>query len=147
MSAVFCAASFAATLLAATLAAAGSEQVEVGGAELDYVINCQGCHLADGRATGDTVPALSGSVARFLRVDGGREFLVQVPGVAQAPLDDAATAGVLNWLLRRFDPQHLPVEFVPYSAGEVGRLRRSPLTDVERTRRRLLTEIEGANPG
>ena len=58
---------------------------------LDYMLNCQGCHRADGAGTPGTVPALAGSVGRFLAVRGGREFLVQVPGVAQSILDDEIT--------------------------------------------------------
>jgi hypothetical protein len=56
-------------------------------------LNCQGCHRADGTGTPGSVPALADSVARFLAVPAGREYLVQVPGVAQAPLDDAALGG------------------------------------------------------
>jgi len=116
-----------------------------GGAELDYAVTCQGCHLGDGSGT-DTVPRLAGSVARFLRVPGGREYVARVPGVAQAPLDDAATAAVLNWMLKRFDAEHLPADFVPYSATEVGTLRRSPLIDVQTVRRRLLDALEHDAP-
>ena len=116
-----------------------------GGAELDYAVTCQGCHLGDGTGT-DTVPRLAGSVARFLRVPGGREYVARVPGVAQAPLDDAATAAVLNWMLRRFDAEHLPADFVPYSASEMATLRRSPLIDVQTARRRLLDALEKTDP-
>ena len=122
-------------------AGAGAGAAEVSGPALDYALNCQGCHRADGAATGDSVPALAESVARFLGVPGGREYLVRVPGVAQAPLDDAATAGVLNWILGRFDREHLPADFVPYTAAEVGRLRGSPLTNVGRVRDELLQAI------
>ena len=111
---------------------------------VEYALNCQGCHRADGVGTPGSVPPLAGSVARFLGVPGGREYLVQVPGVAQAPLDDAALAAVVNWMLERFDKAHLPADFVPYSGAEIGRLRGSPLTDVEGTRARLLRAIEGA---
>lgn len=106
--------------------------------EVEYALNCQGCHRADGAGTPGSVPALAGSVARFLDVPGGREYLVQVPGVAQAPLDDETLAAVLNWMLGRFDQAHVPARFAPYTAGEVGRLRARPLTDVEAVRRRLL---------
>ena len=105
---------------------------------IDYALNCQGCHLADGAGTAGSVPALAGSVAKFLGVPGGREFLVRVPGVAQSTLDDADLAEVLNWLLARFDGEHLPADFKPYSAEEVGPLRRSPLTNVARVRSELL---------
>jgi len=67
--------------------------VDVGSARayapnVEYALNCQGCHRADGAGTPGSVPPLAGSVARFLGAAGGREYLVQVPGVAQAPLDD-----------------------------------------------------------
>jgi mono/diheme cytochrome c family protein len=111
---------------------------------IEYALNCQGCHRADGAGTPGSVPPLAGSVARFLTVPGGREYLVQVPGVAQAPLDDAALAAVVNWMLDRFDEPHVPATFTPYGPEEIGRLRAHPLTDVEGTRRRLLDAIERA---
>jgi mono/diheme cytochrome c family protein len=115
--------------------------VAVSGPALDYALNCQGCHRADGTGTPGTVPALAGSVAKFVRVPGGREYLGRVPGVSQAPLDDAALAAVLNWMLDRFDHADLPADFRPYTADEVGRLRADPLTDVT-TRRALVEKID-----
>jgi len=112
------------------------------GPALDYQLNCQGCHLSDGAGTPGSVPGLAGSVARFLAVPGGREYLVRVPGVAQAPLDDAATAGVLNYILEHFDHAHVPTGFVPYTATEIGDLRKRPLTDVEKVRRGLIAALE-----
>jgi hypothetical protein len=108
------------------------------GPALDYTLECEGCHRADGSGTPGSVPALRDSVARFLGVPGGREYLARVPGVAQAPLDDAALAAVLNWMLDRFDRPHVPAGFTPYSAEEVGRLRTQPLVDVEAVRKRLV---------
>ena len=117
--------------------------VATSGAALDYALNCQGCHRADGTGTPGTVPALAGSVAKFLTVPGGREYLSRVPGAAQAPLDDAALAAVLNWMLDRFDRADVPADFRPYTADEVGRLRTDPLTDVT-TRRALIEKIDRA---
>ena len=108
---------------------------------VDYALNCQGCHRADGTGTPGSIPPLAGSVARFLAVPGGREYLVQVPGVAQAPLDDAALAAVLNWMLGQFDAAHVPADFTAYAPDEIGRLRTRPLTDVESVRTRLLGEV------
>ena len=132
----------AAVLLA--FAAASLAAADVGGPALDYALNCQGCHRADGAGTPGSVPALAGSVGKFLRVPGGREYLVRVPGVAQAPLDDAATAAVLNWILERFGHDDLPADFAPYTAAEIRGLRASPLTDVERVRRQLVEAIAHA---
>ena len=130
-------ASIAAAVLA-TASLAGQGAHATSGPALDYTLNCQGCHRADGTGTPGGVPALAGWVGRFLHVPGGREFLVQVPGVAQAPLDDEALAAVLNWVLERFDQDHVPPGFAPYTASEVGRLRVRPLTNVDRVRRELL---------
>ena len=121
-------------LLAAAPAFAGSPAV-------DYALNCQGCHLNDGSGTPGSVPPLAGSVGRFMRVRGGREYLVQVPGVATSPLDDAALAAVLNWMLDRFGPPQLPENYEAYTAAEVGTLRQKPLTNVDRVRADLLRDV------
>jgi len=112
------------------------------GPALDYTLECAGCHRADGAGTPGSVPALRDSVARFLAVPGGREYLARVPGVAQAPLDDAALAAVLGWLLVEFDRAHVPAGFVAYTAEEVGRLRKQPLLDVEAVRKLLVEAWE-----
>src|SRR5438552_17445471 len=113
--------------LAAASLAAGAD---VGGPALDYALNCQGCHRADGAATPGSVPALAGSVGKFPRVPGGREYLVRVPGVAQAPLDAARTAAVLNWVLGRFGRGDGRAGFAPYTAAGVGELGRGAVTGV-----------------
>jgi len=134
----------AGAVVAALVAIAAPSVEATSGPALDYAVTCQGCHRADGTGTPGTVPALAGSVGRFLRVPGGREFLGRVPGVAQAPLDDAALAAVLNWILGRFGGDDVPKEFVAYTAEEVGRLRQRPLTNVDRVRSELIRAIEGA---
>ena len=49
-------------------------------AQADYMLNCQGCHLPDGQGfPARNVPPLNNHLGKFLHVDGGREFLVQVP--------------------------------------------------------------------
>jgi hypothetical protein len=126
-------------LLFATLAAGAARAAS--GPELDWVLECQGCHRRDGSGTPSSVPAIRDSVAGFLHVPGGREYLVQVPGVAQAPLDDAQLAGVVNWMLTRFDAAAVPKDFVPYTAAEVAKLRQTPLVDPESVRRKLIAQI------
>jgi len=106
------------------------------------MLECQGCHLADGSGSPNGVPALADFVARFLTVDGGREFLVQVPGSAQSSLGDAELAAVLNWMLREFGPREIAERAPPYTASEVALLRASPLTDVDGARRALVANIE-----
>ena len=108
-----------------------------------YMLHCQGCHQSDGSGLPGAVPALAGSLARFLSVPGGRAFLVQVPGSASSPLSDPDLAAVLNWMVARFGPAAEAAAAAPYTAEEVGRLRADPLVDVEATRRALIAEIGG----
>jgi cytochrome c553 len=106
-----------------------------------WALNCQGCHRADGLGTDDTSPSLAGVVAKFLHTSGGREYLGEVPGVATSPLGDADLAEVMNWMLYRFDRPHVPANFQPYSAEEVGRLRLTPLhIDTSKLRNKLLQQ-------
>jgi hypothetical protein len=128
--------------LGAVLALAATPAGGVGGPEFDYTLECAGCHRADGSGTPGSVPALRDSVARFLAVPGGREYLARVPGVAQAPLDDPALAAVLDWMVDHFDRAHVPAGFVPYTGEEVGRLRKQPLLNVEAERKRPVESSE-----
>lgn len=96
-------------------------------ARQSWILSCQGCHRADATGTPQTTPTMAGYVAQFLHVPGGREYLARVPGVATAALSDDALAEVMNWSLVRFDPAHVPADFKPYTAAEVGRLRLKPL--------------------
>lgn len=111
-------------------------------AEADYMLNCQGCHLPEGQGFPDRqVPDLRHQMARFLSVPGGREFLVQVPGSAQTALNDADLARLLNWMLLRFSAAQMPADFQPYTAAEVGPLRKQPLARVSEVRSELLERI------
>lgn len=125
-------------LAAALCLAAGAAHAEK--AQVDYMLQCQGCHGAEGRGAPGTVPSLVG-VGRFLAAPGGRAYLVRVPGSSQSALDDAELAEVLNWMIRRFDPR----DFLPYTAEEVARVRRPPLDDVEAARRELLRWLGAAS--
>jgi mono/diheme cytochrome c family protein len=112
-----------------------------------WALNCQGCHRPDGTGSAGTTPSLAGTVARFLSVPGGREYLGRVPGVATSPLSSADLSEVMNWILWRFDKEHLPANFQPYTADEIGRLRVSPLRlEASRMRGELLDKADRVRP-
>ncbi len=113
----------------------------------NWTLNCQGCHRVDGSGSAGTAPSLAGSVAKFVRVTGGREYLGRVPGVATSPLSDADLAEVVNWMLWRFDKQHLPSTFQPFTAAEIGRLRTQPLRlEASQMRSDLLRKADESGP-
>lgn len=114
-------------------------------ARLDYMLNCQGCHGPDGAGTADgAVPRMQRFVGYFLHVEGGREYLVQVPGSSNAPLTDGELADVLNWILLQMSAGQLPQPFEPYTASEVAAYRSTPLEDVTAFRAALLRRIGAA---
>ena len=112
--------------------------------KVDYMLQCQGCHLADGSGSPGAVPDLRGSLARFASVPGGREYLVRVPGAAQSPLSDQRLAAVLDWMIREFGPAEAAAGHAPYRAEEVARWRAQPYLEVEPVRRDLLSRIGAA---
>jgi len=93
----------------------------------NWTLNCQGCHRPDGTGSAGTAPSLAGTVSKFLTVPGGRDYLGRVPGVATSALPSADLAELMNWMFWRFDNEHLPADFVPFTAEEIGRLRTQPL--------------------
>ena len=127
-------------IVSLTLAMGGASGASAETPRILYMLQCQGCHLADGTGALGSVPSLEG-LERFLAVSGGREYLVRVPGSAQSPLSDRELAAVLNWMIREFGPAEIAATFVPFSAGEVAGVRHPPLTDVESVRRDLLRRI------
>jgi hypothetical protein len=104
----------------------------------DYVLHCAGCHRVDGAGAPEKyVPDLR-QLGTFLRVEGGRQFVIQVPGVMGSGLDDRRVAGVVNWLLDTLAHASVPAGTAPYTADEVARARAQPLVDVAATRAQLV---------
>jgi mono/diheme cytochrome c family protein len=106
-----------------------------------YTLNCWGCHKPNAEGIPGTVPRLAHSMGDFLHVPGGREYLVEVPGVAASSLSDAEIADVLNWLLRTFNKSETPPGFTPYTAAEVARYRPHQLIKITETRDTLVKEL------
>ncbi len=103
-----------------------------------YILHCAGCHGMDGRGVSQAqVPDLR-TMADFLKVPGGREFLIKVPGVMGSALSDAEIAEVTNWMLIDGIGRSPPGRFQPYTEKEVREARRSPLVDVMQSRQALI---------
>jgi mono/diheme cytochrome c family protein len=117
-----------ALLLMTAAASAGTPGVESEArAKMNWLLSCQGCHQPDASGSAGGAPSMVGDVARFLSVEGGREYLTRVPGVANAGLSDDQLAELLNWTLATFDKDHLPADFAPYTKEELAVGRARPL--------------------
>ena len=116
-------------------------------AKQDWILNCQGCHKIDGTGRPEKgLPNLVGEVAKFLSVEGGREYLSRVPGVTNASINDEDLAALINWLLIKFDPESIPKNHKPYTAKEVAQWRKQPLSvKAAQTRENLLANLNTKN--
>jgi len=107
-----------------------------------YLLYCGGCHGINGHSSDAAVPSLRGQVDAFLCLPAGREYLIRLPNVAFAPLTDIQLADLMNFVVGlgetrtgKGDP--------PYTAAEVGPLRRNPLLGqpIANYRRQLVTQL------
>ena len=106
-------------------------------AQARYLLHCRGCHLADGTGVAPDVPTLVDEIGRLVATPAGREYVVRVPGVSQAALNDAELAVVLNWILETFNADTLPADFRSYSADDIADARKKVLADPLTYRRSL----------
>ena len=105
-----------------------------------YVLHCAGCHRVDGSGTpARYVPDLR-HLGQFLQLDGGRAFVIGVPGVMGSGLSDAQVAEVANWLLATMARDSVPEGHQPYTAAEVAASRQQPMADVAAVRQRLVEQ-------
>jgi mono/diheme cytochrome c family protein len=128
--------------LAAVAAGAWAAGDDAARARRNYTHHCVGCHMADGSgAPHRGIPTMRGQLGRFLLVSGGREFIVQVPGVMHTPLKDAEVAELMNWLLHEVSSQTLPPGTQPYTEAEIRQLRRSRPADIPGARAQLVRQL------
>jgi Cytochrome c len=104
-----------------------------------YMLNCWGCHRPRGEGIPGTAPPLKGA-ADFLRVPGGRVYLIEVPGVSLSALGDAQVAAVMNWILNSFS-EKVPHDFSPYTAQEIADSRKTRLLDIKKARAELIDKM------
>ena len=118
-------------------------------ARSDYVEYCGGCHGITGSSAPARVPELRGRVGWFLCTTEGRDYLVRLPNVAHAPIDDPeALAALLNYVVFRLGGDSAPPGARPYAGAEVALLRRSPIVraSLVRERARLVADVRRRCP-
>lgn len=134
----------AALVAAGVLATLGRPAIadEAGHARYQFILNCAGCHQADGSgAKSGGVPTLRGQMGHFLKTPEGRAFLVQVPGTSNSSLSNGDIARMLNWMAKAFSADTVPADFQPYTEAEVTALRSRKLTDVSAVRRGIVAQL------
>lgn len=106
----------------------------------NYQMFCQGCHSADGSGH-KSVPELKGFIHKFMATQQGREYLIRVPGAANAALDDEQLTEVMNWMLRNFGNSSEGAVWRPYEVSEVTEYRKNPLNETVKYREKLIAAL------
>lgn len=109
-------------------------------ARFHYQMFCQGCHTPTGSGH-KSVPQIEGHLGLFLGSQQGREYLVRVPGAANAALDDQQLTELLNWMLVTFGKNSTPATWEPYTSDEVAQYRQQPLFEVVKYRQQLVKQL------
>ncbi len=94
-----------------------------------YLLYCSGCHLVNGEGNHPNVPTLHDELGRMLSVPEMRDYLVQIPGAAQAPVNDEELTAVINWVLDQWNSDTLPDDYQQFSVEEVSAARKQILAD------------------
>ncbi len=108
---------------------------------VNYQLQCMGCHHGDGAGEEGRVPNVRRTLVPFSEMVDGRDFVMRVPGVAQAKLSDGEIAALLNWMARNLSDVPIPAGFVDYTPEEVGAARHRPLSALKQQRESLLQAI------
>ena len=109
--------------------------------QTNYMLQCMGCHTPDGSGEPGRVPNIRETLVPFALSPAGRRFLIQVPGASQSTLNDAELAALLNWMIQNLSITK-PAHFTRFTQAEVASFRRTPLVDVQGTRRQLLQSLK-----
>jgi mono/diheme cytochrome c family protein len=115
-------------------------------AQTNYILNCQGCHVADGSGLEGKVPSMRPTLVPLARFAEGRRYLVQVPGVAQSTLTNVETAALLNWMLRNLADDKQLTGISAFTEREVAEYRATRLIEVRATRAKLFERIGASGP-
>lgn len=114
------------------------------GTAVNYELQCAGCHLSDGSGSrANDTPRMKDFVGNFIKVEGGREFLVRVPGMSQSALNDAQLADLINWIMRRdgMAGKSMPDNYQPYTEAEVAAVRHEAMLNLPHTRAGLIAQM------
>lgn len=128
-------------LVAALLLSAGAEAAERA-PQVNYLLRCQGCHLADGSGLPKAgIPDFVGQVGIFAGLPEGRQYLLHVPGVIGSSLSDKEIADVLNYIMETYSGPSLPDGYQSFTAEEVMDLRAMDIGNVVKYRRLVAEKL------
>jgi len=92
-----------------------------------FILRCGGCHGTLGQSPPKSVPQLRGVAGWFLCTPQAREYIIRLPNVSRAQLNDADLAGVMNFVAFGLGETSAPAKALRFTAAEVAAIRTRPL--------------------
>ena len=117
----------ASAVFSATISGPGNGLKPLPWGQAHYYEGCGGCHGLDGISARREIPVLRDSVGAFLCSAEGRRYIIRLPNVAFAHMDDGTLAATMNFVVFELGRESVPPGAKPYTAREIAVLRRSPL--------------------
>jgi len=116
-------------LLLPSLAVAEPALPELTTPQSDYVEHCSGCHGMQGDSAPAEIPVLRDRIGYFMCTKEGREYLIRLPNVAYSAIgDNQELADMMNFVVFGLGGNSAPRGAKPFTAAEVGRLRKDALS-------------------
>ena len=116
-------------LLLPSLAVAEPALPELTTPQSDYVEHCSGCHGMQGDSAPAEIPVLRDRIGYFMCTREGREYLIRLPNVAYSAIgDNQELADMMNFVVFGLGGNSAPRGAKPFTAAEVGRLRKDALS-------------------
>jgi len=116
-------------LLFPSLAVAEPALPELTTPQSDYVEHCSGCHGMQGDSAPAEIPVLRDRIGYFMCTKEGREYLIRLPNVAYSAIgDNQELADMMNFVVFGLGGNSAPRGAKPFTAAEVGRLRKDALS-------------------
>ncbi|MCB1670403.1 MAG: hypothetical protein R3F41_17860 [Gammaproteobacteria bacterium] len=103
-----------------------------------YLLHCSGCHLENGAGDPPVIPDLRYDLVGLLESPAGRDYMVRVPGVTDAPIPAWQMADLMNWMVRYLYPDY--DTFKPFTEQEIITGRNTKLYDPIKYRNDLVVE-------
>jgi hypothetical protein len=112
-------------------------------AQSDYLEQCGGCHGIQGNTAPAPVPVLRARVGYFMCTQAGRRYLIRLPNVSYARVDDESLADMMNFVVFGLGAPTAPANARGFTAEEVRELRSRPMlgSEVEVTRKLVVEEL------
>ncbi|WP_332930998.1 c-type cytochrome [Alteromonas sp. 14N.309.X.WAT.G.H12] len=107
-------------------------------AQTDYMLQCQGCHQANGTGMAPQTPNFHEYGNDFMHMPEGRQYWISVPGAANSPLTDGELANVLNYIATDIVKVK---NHTLFTADEVQAHRGKKMTNVYAVRRQLAAKL------